>query len=77
MSVSMITLIPADCSSALRETLSDVVQHLISSLQVNRVTGLDGISVTLLKEAGPVIIPSPMHVIRLSITSGHGYFPGK
>ena len=54
-----------------------MVLYNISSLQVNRVTGLDGISVTLLKEAGPVIIPSPMHVIRLSITSGHGYFPGK
>ena len=64
---------PADCSFVVRETHCGVVRNLISSLQINRATGLDSISVRLFKEAGPVIIPSLSHVINLSIVSG--YFP--
>ena len=45
----------------------------MSSLRVDKVTGLDGISARLLKEACPEIVPSLTHIINLSIRCG--YFP--
>ena len=53
---------PADGSFALRETHYAIIQHLGSSLHVNKAMGLDGISVGLLKEAGTVITPFLKHV---------------
>lgn len=55
----------------MREIHCGVVQRLISFLQVNKATGLDGISARLLKEAGPVIVPSFTHIINLSIRTGY------
>ena len=68
-------IMPSDSSFTLRETHCGVVQRLICSLQVKKATGLNGISVRLLKEAVPVIVPSPTHIINLFIVSG--YFPEK
>ena len=68
-------IMPLDCTFTLKETHCGDVQRLISSLQVNRAAGWDGISVRLLKEAGQVIVPSLTYIISLSIRSG--YFPNK
>ena len=57
----------------LNETHCGVVHGLVSSLWVNKATGLDGISARLLKEACPEIVPSLTHIINLSIRCG--YFP--
>ena len=46
------------------------VHRLVSSLRINKATGLDGISARLLKEACPKIVPSLTHIINLSIRSG-------
>ena len=45
----------------------------MSSLRVDKATGLDDISARLLKEACPEIVPSLTHIINLSIRCG--YFP--
>ena len=66
---------PSDPSFTLRKTHCGVVRRLISSLQVNQATALDGISARLLKEVGPVIVCSLTLIINLSIRSG--YFPDK
>ena len=42
---------------------------------MNKATGLDGISVRVLKEADTVIVPSLTHIINLFI--GSGYLPDK
>ena len=45
----------------------------MSSLRVDKATGLDGISARLLTEACPEIVSSLTHMINLSIRCG--YFP--
>ena len=45
----------------------------MSSLRVDKATGLDDISARLLKEACPEIVPSLTHIINVSIRCG--YFP--
>ena len=42
----------------------------MSSLRVDKATGLDGISARLLKKACPEIVPSLTHIINLSIRCG-------
>ena len=64
---------PSDSSFTLNETHCGIVHPLVSSLQVDKATGLDGISARLLKEACPEIVPSLTHIINLSIRCG--YFP--
>ena len=61
---------PSVSSFTLNEISCDVVHRLVSSLQINKATGLDGISARLLKEACPKIVPSLTHIINLSIRSG-------
>ena len=48
---------PSDSSFTLNETHCGVVHHLVSSLRVDKATGLDGIFSRLLKEACPEIVP--------------------
>ena len=43
--------------------------NIIQSLDLNKGSGLDGISCKLLKEAAPVITPSLTFIINLSIRS--------
>ena len=64
---------PTDSSFTLNETHCGVVHRLVSSLRVDKATGLDDISARLLKEACPEIVPSLTHIINLSIRCG--YFP--
>ena len=64
---------PSDSSFTLNKTPCGVVHHLVSSLRVNKATGLDDISARLLKEACPEIVPSLTDIINLSIW--YGYFP--
>ena len=49
------------------ESHCGVVHRLVSSLRVDKATGLDGSSARLLKEACPDIRPSLTHIINLSI----------
>ena len=56
---------PSDSSFTLNKTACGVVHHLVSSLRVNKATGLDGISARLLKEACPEIVPSLADIINL------------
>ena len=56
---------PSDSSFTLNKTPCGVVHHLVSSLRVNKATGLDGISARLLKEACPEIVPSLADIINL------------
>ena len=58
---------PSDSSFTLNETHCGVVHPVVSSLQVDKATGLDGISARLLKEACPEIVLSLTHIINLSI----------
>ena len=64
---------PSNYSFTLNETHCGVVHRLVSSLRVDKATGLDGISARLLKEACPEIVPSLTHIINLFIRCG--YFP--
>ena len=57
-------------SFTLNEISCDVVHRLVSSLRIEKGTGLDGISARVLKEACPMIVPSLTHIINLSIRSG-------
>ena len=57
-------------SFTLNEISCDVVHRLVSSLQINKATGLDGISARLLKEACLKVVRSLTHIINLSIRSG-------
>ena len=57
-------------SFTLNEISCDVVHRLVSSLRIDKGTGLDDISARLLKEACPEIVPSLTHIINLSIRSG-------
>ena len=61
----LITSGPSDSGFTPRETHCGVVRRLICSLQVNKATGLDGISVRLLKEAGPGIVPSLSPILSI------------
>ena len=61
---------PSVSSFTLNEISCDVVHCLVSCLQINKATGLDGISARLLKEACPKIVPSLTHIIIRS-----GCFP--
>ena len=61
---------PSDSSFTLNETLYGVVHRLVSSLRVDKATGLDGISARLLKEACTEIVPSLTHIINMSIRCG-------
>ena len=58
---------PSDSSFTLNETHCGVVHPVVSSLQVDKATDLDGISASLLKEACPEIVLSLTHIINLSI----------
>ena len=64
---------PSVSSFTLNEISCDVVHRLVSSLQIDKAAGLDGISSRLLKEACPRIVRSLTHIINLSISSG--FFP--
>ena len=64
---------PSDSSFTLNETHCGIVHPLVSSLQVDKATGLDGISARLLKKACPEIVSSLTHINNLSIRCG--YFP--
>ena len=64
---------PTDYSFTLNETHCGVVHRLVSSLRVDKATGLDGISARLLKETCPDIVSSLTYIINLSIRCG--YFP--
>ena len=57
-------------SFTLNEISCDVVHRLVSSLRIDKATGLDDISARLLKEACPEIVPPLTHIINLSIRSG-------
>ena len=63
----------SESSFTLNETHCGVVRRLVSSLRVDKATGIDGSSPRLLKEACPEIVPSLTHIINLSIRCG--YFP--
>ena len=56
---------PTDSSFTLNETHCGVVHRLVSSLRVDKATGLNDISARLLKEACPEIVPSLTHIINL------------
>ena len=56
---------PTDSSFTLNETHCGVVHRLVSSLRVDKGTGLNDISARLLKEACPEIVPSLTHIINL------------
>ena len=64
---------PTDSSFTLNETHCVFVHCVVSSLRVDKATGVDGISARFLKEACPGIVPSLTHIINLSISCG--YFP--
>ena len=66
---------PSESSFMLSETHCGVVDCLVSSLWVDKATGVDGISARLLIEACPQIVPSLTHIINLSVRGG--YFPDK
>ena len=48
----------------LSESHCGVVHRLVSSLRVDKATGLDGISARLLREGCPEIVPSLAHTIK-------------
>ena len=64
---------PWDSSFTLNEAHCGVVHRLVSSLRVDKATGLDGISARLLKKVCPEIVSSLTHINNLSIRCG--YFP--
>ena len=66
---------PSESCFMLSETHCGVVDCLVSSLWVDKATGVDGISARLLIEACPQIVPSLTHIINLSVRGG--YFPDK
>ena len=54
---------------SLTKTSNDIVLKLIESLPLNKVSGLDGISAKLLKEAGPIVSASLTYIINRSLTT--------
>jgi len=66
---------PSISSFPLKETNVGVVHQLIKSLALNKATGLDGISIRLLREAADIVVPSLTNITNLSIRSG--VFPDK
>lgn len=61
---------PVSHTFTLKATTNDTDLEPITSLPLNKASGLGGISYRLLKEAAPIVVPYLTHTINLSITTG-------